>query len=368
MKNPFLLKGYEGSRYFCNRATETKALISAIENGRNITLTSVRRMGKTGLIRHVFGKLNNVDCVYVDVMSANNQKDFTRLFGSAVISQLETPLAKSLARITGMFTRLKPSVTFDPTTQQPSIELNIQSTKDSEATLNDIFNYLKKRNKRTIIAIDEFQQVALFPEKNTEALLRSYIQHLNQVVFIFSGSQQHILTTMFYHASRPFYQSTQFMFIDKIKEAEYATFITNHFTKQKKKIEHSHVADILGWTKLHTFYVQALSYKLFNETEKNVTDQLLKECMDSILVENEPYFYSYKNLLTAQQWNLLVAIAKEDEVRQLNKKDFLTKHGLSASSVQRSVKALVEREMVLQEKDTYRVYDVFLGRWLAAKF
>ncbi len=368
MKNPFLLKSYEGSRYFCNRTAETKALIGAIENGRNVTLASVRRMGKTGLVHHVFGKLNNIDCVYVDVMSADSQKDFTRLFGSAVISQLETPLAKSLARITGMFSRIKPSITFDPTTQQPSIELNIQSTKDSEATLNDIFNYLKKRNKRVVIAIDEFQQVALFPEKNTEALLRSYIQHLNHVVFIFSGSQQHLLTTMFYHASRPFYQSTQFMFIDKIKNSEYATFITDHFTKLNKKIDHAQVADILEWTKSHTFYVQALCYRLFNETEKNVTAQLVKQCMDSILVENEPYFYSYKNLLTVQQWNLLVAIAKEDEVRQLNKKVFLTKHGLSASGVQRSIKALVEREMVLQEKDSYRVYDVFLGRWLAAKF
>jgi len=368
MKNPFLLKGYEGTEYFCNRTKETKDLISALENGRNITLASVRRMGKTGLIQHAFTKIKKVDCVYVDILPANNLKEFTKIFSNAVVSQLESPLSKSLQRLNQIFSRLKPSLSFDPVTQQPSIELNIHTQKESEATLADIFSYLKRRNNRTIIAIDEFQQIASYPEKNTEAILRSHIQHLTTVEFIFSGSQQHILSNMFYNASRPFYQSTQFMFVDRISEMDYSAFIKKHFTENKKKIEQLQIDEILYWTKTHTFYVQSLCNKLFLQTEKAVTTQLLTECMNDILLENEPYFYSYKNLLTAQQWNLLRAIAKEDEVSQLNKKEFLTKYQLSASSVQRSIKALLEREMVIAEKNKYRVYDVFLGRWLASKF
>ena len=49
-KNPFLLYGYDGPEYFCDRESETKRIISALRNGRNITLLSPRRMGKTGLI------------------------------------------------------------------------------------------------------------------------------------------------------------------------------------------------------------------------------------------------------------------------------------------------------------------------------
>ena len=52
--NPFLLTGYVSPEYFCGRKNETKMLISALRNGRNVTLVSPRRMGKTGLIRHVF--------------------------------------------------------------------------------------------------------------------------------------------------------------------------------------------------------------------------------------------------------------------------------------------------------------------------
>ena len=58
INNPFLLKGYISSEYFCDRDSETQKILSAIENGRDITLISPRRMGKTGLIHHVFNQEN----------------------------------------------------------------------------------------------------------------------------------------------------------------------------------------------------------------------------------------------------------------------------------------------------------------------
>ena len=49
---PFLVYGYAGPDYFCDRKEDTQKLISALRNGRNITLMSPRRMGKTGLIKN----------------------------------------------------------------------------------------------------------------------------------------------------------------------------------------------------------------------------------------------------------------------------------------------------------------------------
>ncbi|GBU26415.1 hypothetical protein R83H12_03112 [Fibrobacteria bacterium R8-3-H12] len=48
-KNPFLISGYHSPAYFCDRAAETKQIISALQSGRNISLISPRRIGKTGL-------------------------------------------------------------------------------------------------------------------------------------------------------------------------------------------------------------------------------------------------------------------------------------------------------------------------------
>ena len=40
--------------YFCDRTEETENIFSALQNGRNITLISPRKIGKTGLINHAF--------------------------------------------------------------------------------------------------------------------------------------------------------------------------------------------------------------------------------------------------------------------------------------------------------------------------
>ena len=50
MNNPFLIVGYQGPEYFCDREKETEVILSALHNGRNITLVSPRRMGKTGFL------------------------------------------------------------------------------------------------------------------------------------------------------------------------------------------------------------------------------------------------------------------------------------------------------------------------------
>ena len=58
LANPFIYQGYESPEYFCDREAETKTLISHLKNGRNVTLISPRRIGKTGLIKNTFYHLD----------------------------------------------------------------------------------------------------------------------------------------------------------------------------------------------------------------------------------------------------------------------------------------------------------------------
>ena len=43
--NPFVISGYEGARYFCDRVQELTALEREIANGCNVALMATRRMG-----------------------------------------------------------------------------------------------------------------------------------------------------------------------------------------------------------------------------------------------------------------------------------------------------------------------------------
>ena len=92
--NPFLISGYYGPEFFCDREQEAGSILEALQNGRNVTLTAPRRMGKTGLIRHVFYRLKELqpDIVtfYLDIYSTQSLGDFVRLFAGTVLGQLDS--------------------------------------------------------------------------------------------------------------------------------------------------------------------------------------------------------------------------------------------------------------------------------------
>ena len=120
LHNPFVLFGYAGEEYFCDREKETQELISALRNGRNITLRSPRRIGKTGLIQHVFHRLEQtnpaIKCFYVDLFSTNTLDDFVIAFGKAVIGQLDTPLQKMENYVVSFFKSCRLYFSADPLT------------------------------------------------------------------------------------------------------------------------------------------------------------------------------------------------------------------------------------------------------------
>ncbi len=368
--NPFLISGYQGSVYFCDREEETKSILSAIENGRNLTLMSLRRMGKTGLIKHAFQqiKTKKINLIYIDLLHSTDLASMVKEFAKATINQLSMGVMKtSLQKIASLFSSIHPTFTIDPLSGAPSVDFDIHKAKQGLKTLEDIFTLLENHAVHSIVAFDEFQMITSYPEKNIEAILRGHIQHLNNVNFIYSGSQKHILSGMFGDAKRPFYQSAQFLGLEPIHTKEYSAFINNHFKNAGIEIAKKDVEFILDWTYHHTFYVQYFCNHLF-DLKMNDPMATIFHAVDKIFQENESVFTNYRSLLTSQQLNLLTSIAKEGWVVQPTSKYFLSKYRLTSSTVQRSLPALIKKEFLTQEKNGYRVYDVFLGRWLAEKF
>lgn len=233
--NPFLIAGYHSPEFFCDRKAESSTILEALYNGRNITLIAPRRMGKTGLIHHVFYQLkeqkSDVVTLYMDIYSTQSLGDFVRLFANTVLGQLDSVPQKALNRIGQFIRSCRPVFTFDEITGTPKVTVDVSPTEE-ESTLKEIFDYLGSSEKRCYIAIDEFQQIAEYPEKGVEALLRSYIQFLPNVNFIFAGSKQHVMQEMFTSSKRPFYQSTQLLTIGTVNRDGVCRFCNGTFCQE----------------------------------------------------------------------------------------------------------------------------------------
>jgi uncharacterized protein len=371
--NPFLVKNYISKEFFCGRDNELNILLRNVQNNINTTLVSPRRMGKTGLLFRFFELLaedGDFESIYLDIYPTRNLSDFIRLLAGAIITKFpeRTSTGKRFMKLLKGF---RPVISFDAITGSPQVQFNYQSDNDREYTLQKLLSFIDDQPLPVVVAIDEFQQIADYPENNVEALLRTCIQQLKQVSFIFSGSRRHTLMEIFANAKRPFYSSTQFLNLEAIDCLTYKHFIKEKFEIGKKVIDMASIDSVLEWTKGYTFYTQSLCNRLYNH--KRITIDTVKSEGQSLLNENEPVYFQYRRLLTNKQWDFLTALAKEESVSQIYTSAFLGKYRIGTpSTIQRLLESLLEKEMVLEFSNSggsgYCVYDVFLGRWLQRTF
>lgn len=236
-------------------------------------------------------------------------------------------------------------------------------------TLKTILSYLESKKKTVILAIDEFQQIREYDGVDMEALLRTYIQPLHNVRFIFCGSKKHTMTDMFSNARKPFYESTTFLPLGKLDINVYADFITELFARSGKSIDREIVLEVIDWTRDHTYYTQTLCNEIYSRCDAVVTAQDLTDSILKILSSNQDRFLELQRLLTPAQWRLLKAIAKEGYVLHPTSAAFISRHRLtSGPSVLKNLNSLIDKELILAETGSsgtrYSVYNIFLSRYL----
>ena len=369
LNNPFVVYGYKGPEYFCDRVAESNKICSALRNERNVTLVSPRRMGKTGLIHHVFNKMETEDkdckCFYIDIFATKNIEQFVQTLGSAVIGKLDSFSQSALRKIQEFFSAWRPAVTFDQLTGLPTVTLDIKQNEGNES-LKQIFEYMKMSGKRCYIAIDEFQQIQNYSERGLEAMLRSYIQFLPNVYFIFSGSHQHMMEEMFLSANRPFFQSSMVMSLGCIDFEEYMQFANRMIEGQNRIIGQETFQRIYDFAGGITWYVQAILHGIYEHPDRIVDKTRVDDVVKELVEEQSATFQNYCAWLTDNQYVLLKAIAYEKSVKSPLAQQFIHTHHLPAtSSVKTALRTLEDKMLVSRSaNDGYSVSDKLFALWL----
>lgn len=369
--NPFIIKGYYSKEYFCDRENELKILHRNFENNANTCLISARKMGKSALIFRFFDDFkrdNDTICIYLDIYQSRSINDFINLLAEAILKIFQ---GKNLSgsKFIRFIKSIRPVISYDPLNGSPQVQFNFQTDEEKKHNLFTLFNFLESQGKKILLVIDEFQQITFYPEKNTEALLRTYIEQLKNIHFIFCGSNQHIMNQMFTIVNRPFFGSTRLLSLDVINRKEYLSFIRLQFENNKKSISDEALDLIANWTMLHTFYTQNLCNTIFSDHNRNIEINVVKTSISEVLKENEMYYYQYRQFLTTAQWNYLIAVAKEEFVVQATSQSFIYKYSIGTpANSRRLLKSLTDKELLLEvqthESSNYRIYDVFFLRWL----
>lgn len=378
MENPFYITGIIPEAYFCDREKETSWMVRTLENKAHILLTSPRRMGKTQLIRHVFEQpsiKDNYYTFYTDIYPTTSLNELV-LFLSKEIYSVLVPKGKAvLDKFLAGLHSLAGSFGYDPVSNTPTFNIKLGDIHSPELTLEEIFRYLEQADRPCIFAIDEFQQIANYPEKNVEATLRTHIQKMNNCLFIYAGSNRHILENMFNSAAKPFYNSAEQIYLECISKDVYTAFAEVQFANASRKISPEAASLAYDLFEGHTYYVHNVLHNAFAyiEPDKTIDETDIDNILNDILEEKGHTFDSVMNQLNYQQKETLVSIAKEGKASGVTSVAYVKKHALkSPSSVQYAISALLDKQLLtyqsVERTKVYSISDKFLEMWICRTY
>ena len=172
-------------------------------------------------------------------------------------------------------------------------------------------------------------------------------------------------------AAKPFYNSAEQIYLDRIPREVYTRFAEDQFMQAGKKISHEAASYAYDIFEGHTYYVHNVLHNAFAcySPEKTIEKEDIEKTLKEILEEKGHTFASVMNQLNYQQKETLVAIAKDGKASGVTSVAFVRKHALkSPSSVQYAIGALLDKQLLTYENGgktkVYSLAGRFFEKWI----
>src|ERR1700677_837825 len=383
--NPFEFGRAMRADAIVDREEELRRLRDAVRNGERLFLIGPRRYGKTSLLNYTQSVLEREGVI---VLKYDVEKfETTRLLAQALLSgairTLTGPVDKISAlagrQIKRFFGSLKPELIYDVAEESWSVSV-LGDRRPEEASLpllTDVLDGIeamaKSRNQIVAVVLDEFQQLVAQGGISAERQIRASVQEHQHVSYIFAGSKTRLLTDMTSQHARPFYRMGSSLFLGSIPRAAFAPFLVNGFEARRFKVVAGAVERILDLAEDVPYSVQRLAHRCWDllagapGSVSTLTPVFVERALERIALEDDPaYTQLWLSLTTVQKKALNAVIGTSGKL--LLSKAVNDQYGLAVASMQKALKALVDRGIVREEQvlgdNRLRLDDPFLATWL----
>ena len=374
METPFVYGKIATGNYFTDRENEIKLLKQNFLHGTNTILISPRRWGKSSLVKRAADEImvteKSIRIIHVDMFNIRSEEEFYKSVSENILRAVSNKIDDLIANAQKFMKQWVPKITFSPDAQQKfSFGLNWKEIKNQPDEILDLAeNIATEKGIKIVICIDEFQNISYFDDPLAfQKKLRSHWQKHQNVSYCLYGSKRHMLMDVFTSPSMPFYKFGSLMFLDKIPTEYWKDFIQKQFKATGKKIDKQQSSKIAMLVQNHPYYVQQLAQLCWFRTEKEVTDQLITEALESLVLQLSLLFQNLTESLSTTQLNFLKAII--DDVKMFSAKETLEKYQLGTSAnINRIKKALTGKEIIDIQGGTIEILDPIFAIWLNAYY
>lgn len=351
----------------CDRNTERSELLCNIRTGTHTWLWGYRRVGKTSLVAQVLRDIemagHNVIATNLDLLVVHDIQGFEALLRAAVErlgSQLGSGDRRATEKLAEAFSRLKPEFALGSSGLSVKLTASQPPAPAVSEALVGLDRAAGMSGTRVVIVLDEFQQLGRLKPVSARLAMEGAIRHAaeraDHVTYVFSGSEKHLLASMFEDDNRPLYRLCRKITLDRIGESDYRDFLQRACHERwGLPITDAAIGAVLALTARHPHYVNALCGRLWNG-EGPPTAAAVESAWTRIVDEQGRVAATRIARLPASQRALLRAVAQSRAgVEHLTSHEFLAPLRLPTSTAGRA-RELLEQDEFIRRDDN--------GRWI----
>lgn len=370
MKNPFVFGIEVSGKQFTDRKDEVSEIKSDLLSGQSVIVYSPRRYGKTSLVKKILEELKNeAVTVYIDIYPITSKEGLFETFAGKVTSSAFTKIDEMINAAREILPDVSPKISVKY--ESAEIEFSITGKeKEREKIFPEYMDVpqkiAEKKNKRVIVAFDEFQEIKRLDGDEIERVMRSHFQSQRNVSYIFSGSKKHMMEDIFENKNKPFFRFGKHISLKKIPEKEFSEFIKNNFRSTGINAGDKITEHILNLTQCHPHYTQQICHEIWYavsaKEKRKISTEDVFEAVEKVLINQNDAYLSIWDAATKGERAVLIALAS-GETSFFSSKTIEEYNMISQSHAQRSLEGLERKEVIEKVNGKYET-DIFFREWI----
>jgi hypothetical protein len=377
--NPFEFGTEFAPERLVDREDEVELVVRTAINRGRLFLIGPRRYGKTSILAAAEHQLEQEGIVVLRY-DAETYENLGQL-AEGILAQAARKLTGNLQlageTVKRIFARLRPTVDYDFAEQKISVSLGAEKYKASEGLplLTDVLDTVDRlageSNRRTLVIIDEFQQVIREGRETAERQIRSVVQRHRNTAYVFAGSKTRMIIDMTNNPDRAFWKLGSRCIVGPIPREPFLKFLRAGFADAGMSVPDGALEHLIDRAEDVPYNVQQLAHvcweRLRTRPDASLTREFVDDSLDALIaMENSPYTQLWMSLTNTQR--TMVRAVIDEGGRGLRSREVLARYAMASSTATRALRALDDRGVLREDEDDmeirYRLEDPFLAAWL----
>ena len=336
---PFKFGEIVTGQHFTNREDEIAKLQSNFKSLQNTTIISPRRYGKSSLVREsaerfVKEKKGFIFCFF-DLMYIYSEEELYSKFATTILKASSNKVEEFLQLARNVIKGAR--VTINTGSGEPALEFGINYINDNiEAILNLPQTIARRKKKKIIICIDEFQNISRFEQREKlQGRLRATWQHHQDVGYVLYGCE-------------PFYKFGELIYLNRIKPDRLREYVQEAFRSTGKEISVEICNRIIDTVENHPYYLQQFARNIWLLSGKRVTDADFFGVKQALRFENLNFYNEILEDMTNYQVSFLKALLNNEEHLYSTEVIHTYKLGSSAN-IRRMYNSFIKKGIIVKE-------------------